>query len=248
MVNKTCRISLRGILIAVAAALLVALPVSHCVAAPKPAAKKTQTSQKPKAKPTPKKAKAKPTAVPKQTAKPTPKQEEKKEQEPPKATLSAKPVEEKSAKNEITAGTVDFEKAPTYIESDTLTLKSNDRKFYYTGNVKVTQGDMELTSQTLEGSYDENNKIQTLTARKSVVIKKGPSITARGELAVYEAAKNMMTITENPSVEQEGNLLTADVVHIYLKENRSTAEGNVKVKLMNKGGSGGLGGLTGKGK
>jgi lipopolysaccharide export system protein LptA len=48
-----------------------------------------------------------------------------------------------------------FGKLPTNITSDSLTFNAKDRVFTYSGKVQVTQGDMRLTSKTLEGTYRE---------------------------------------------------------------------------------------------
>lgn len=128
---------------------------------------------------------------------------------------------------------------PTKIEAKTLTLFTKDRKFVYDGDVKVVQGDMTLTSRTLEGTYDDNNKIQTITALKDVVVLKGEKMKATGQRAEYEAKSNTVTMKENPKLEQDGSELTADIIRIFLKEDRSTAEGNVRVTLVNKDGKAG---------
>lgn len=126
----------------------------------------------------------------------------------------------------------DFNKLPTYIKSDNLVLHSAERVFVYTGNVEVKQGDMTLTSLELEGVYDEKNQIKTLVAKNNVVIVKGEGIRATGEVATYVAGPETLTLTENPELTQEGSVLTADKITIFLNEDRSTAEGQVRVKLV----------------
>ncbi len=135
----------------------------------------------------------------------------------------------------------DFGNLPTYVKSDTLTLKSEERTFVYSGNVEVRQGDMILTSSSLEGKYTENNQIDQLLALTNVVVTKGDTIRATGERAVYDAPSSTVTLTENPELQQDGSVLTADVIKIFLKENRSTAEGTVRVKLVKKEGQTGAG-------
>lgn len=125
---------------------------------------------------------------------------------------------------------------PVYINSDALTLNQLKRTFVYTGHVKVTQGDMTLSSDILEGRYNEANKIEELIAKKNVVITKGPNIKATSQRAVYDALKEVVTLTENPQLHQEGSILTADAVKVYLRENRSIAEGQVRMKLIKGGG------------
>jgi len=121
---------------------------------------------------------------------------------------------------------------PTYITSNSLTLNSVDRVFVYKGNVSVKKGDMTLTSDTLEGKYGEDNKIKQLIAKNNVVITKGEGIKATSNKAIYEADKELVTLVDNPELTQDGSILTADIVKVFLQENRSIAEGQVNMKLV----------------
>lgn len=131
-------------------------------------------------------------------------------------------------------GSEEFGKLPTYIKSNSLSLKQKERVFVYSGSVEVRQGDMILTADTLEGRYNERNEVQELVASSNVVILKGENIRANGNRAVYKQATETVTLTENPELQQEGSVLTADSITIFLQENRSSAEGNVRVKLVKK--------------
>ncbi|MDC0358065.1 hypothetical protein OAO01_04550 [Oligoflexia bacterium] len=126
----------------------------------------------------------------------------------------------------------DFDNLPTYIKSDSLILKSNARVFEYTGHVHVKQGDMVLTCDLLEGTYDENNQIKQLIAMRNVFITKGEDVRARSERAIYDAPSETITLTENPELQQKESVLTADLIRIFLREDRSTAEGAVRVKMI----------------
>ncbi|NDC36619.1 MAG: hypothetical protein EBZ48_01050 [Proteobacteria bacterium] len=121
---------------------------------------------------------------------------------------------------------------PTYIKAEQLTVNNKERIFSYSGGVEVTQGDLVLTAQTLDGSYDEKNQIKELVARQNVVIVKGEGIHASGERAVYDRASEILLLTDNPELNQGGSILTADRIRIFLKENRSIAEGQVRVKVV----------------
>ena len=123
-------------------------------------------------------------------------------------------------------------KLPTYIRSDNLTVNNQDRTFTYSGNVEVTQGDLILTSNNLQGKYDKDNQITQITARQNVTIVKGEGIRATGELAVYDRANDTIVLTDNPELKQGASVLTADRIRIFLKENRSVAEGQVRVKVV----------------
>jgi lipopolysaccharide transport protein LptA len=123
--------------------------------------------------------------------------------------------------------------APTIINSKSLEVNSQQRIFYYKESVIVRQADMTLTCDELEGHYDQNNQIEKLIAKKNVVIVKGDKIKATSQRAVYSAKDQIITMTNNPQLEQNGSLLSADVVKVFVAEDRSTAEGNVEVTLVN---------------
>lgn len=140
----------------------------------------------------------------------------------------------------------DISKEPTNISANSLTLLNEKRTFTYEGKVVVTQGDMTLTCDTLDGNYSDKNEIQKITARQNVEIIKGADMKAHGQRAEYDAVSRTIVLTETPSVEQNGSILSADIIRIFIDENRSTAEGNVKVTLKNTGdGLKGSGGKTG---
>jgi len=128
---------------------------------------------------------------------------------------------------------VDLQDGPTFISSDSLTLKAQEQFFSYKGNVEVIQADMNLKSDILDGRYGENNQIKELTARGNVIIVKGKEIRARSEKASYDAETQTLILSENPELEQNGSVLTADIIRIFLEEDRSVAEGEVRVKLIN---------------
>jgi lipopolysaccharide export system protein LptA len=131
------------------------------------------------------------------------------------------------------ADTKDFGKLPTNITSDTLTLNAKTRIFTYKGNVTVTQGDMTLVSKVVEGSYSEKNEIQKIVARGDVIITKA-EIKATSQLATYDAVAGIITLTENPQLQQGESVLIADRIKVYVRENRSQAEGNVRVTFVKK--------------
>ena len=125
-----------------------------------------------------------------------------------------------------------FGKLPTNITSDSLAFNAKDRVFAYSGNVQVTQGDMRLTSKTLEGTYSEKNELLKLVAKGDVFIAK-QDIQATGQIASYDAVAAIVTLTENPQLQQKESILRADKIKIFLNENRSQAEGDVRVTFVN---------------
>lgn len=145
---------------------------------------------------------------------------------------SPTPVAQKtSASQALSTPNLDLSKEPTNISAESLTLLNDKRTFTYQGKVIVTQGDMTLHSDFLDGSYSEKNEIEKIVARSNVEITKGIDLKAHGQRAIYNALDRTIVLTESPSVEQNGSILTADIIRIYVDENRSVAEGNVKVTL-----------------
>jgi lipopolysaccharide transport protein LptA len=121
---------------------------------------------------------------------------------------------------------------PTYVKSDSLTLNSKERLFTYVGNAEVRHGDMTMTCDTIQGRYDQNNQIQTIAAVNNVVITKGENIRATSQKAIYDAAAETVTLSENPELQQGESVLTADAIKLFLRDNRSEAEGEVRVKVV----------------
>jgi lipopolysaccharide transport protein LptA len=101
----------------------------------------------------------------------------------------------------------------------------------YKGNVVVTQGDMTLTSKVVEGNYNEQNQIQKIVAKGDVVITK-QEIKATSQIATYDAVSSIVTLTDNPQLQQGESVLIADRIKVYLNEDRSQAEGNVRVTFV----------------
>lgn len=179
-------------------------------------------------------------ATPKKKPTPTPKKKTPSKKPAVKATPKAVPTEPPSQAPDLDAlskiqGT--NSKEPTFINSDTLTLDADKRVFVYAGNVEVKQGLMTLTCAEIEGRYNEKNQIDTIDARTDVVIVK-EEIRGTAQKAFFDAKTNTVTLTENPEVQQNGSILSADVIKIFLNENRSVAEGTVRVKLVEKAGTG----------
>ena len=131
-----------------------------------------------------------------------------------------------------------FGKLPTTITSDSLSINAKQRIFTYKGNVLVTQGDLLMKSKIIEGSYNEGNQIQKLVAKGDVVISK-QEIKATSQQAIYDATTAIVTLTDNPQLQQQGTVLIADRIKIFLNENRSQAEGSVRVTVINTNDQGG---------
>ena len=121
---------------------------------------------------------------------------------------------------------------PTYISANALTLFNAERRFTYDGGVVVEQGDMTIKGETLSGNYTEKNEIIELVVTKNVEIIKKEQLRATGGRAVYNKLNETIILTDSPTIEQNGSQLSADKITVFVQDNRSVAEGSVKVKLI----------------
>ncbi|MCB0345350.1 MAG: hypothetical protein KDD66_09530 [Bdellovibrionales bacterium] len=121
---------------------------------------------------------------------------------------------------------------PLLIKSDSLQVNAVERKFVYEGNVRAQRGDVMLTSDKMIGKYDEKNELDTVTCEKNVVITRGTDMRATSEHAFYDVKKAVVELTEAPELINKGNALTADKIRVFLNEDRSEAEGDVRVRVI----------------
>ena len=91
-----------------------------------------------------------------------------------------------------------------------------------------------MTCETLQGMYNERTQIEKMVAQGNVVIEKGEGVRASGQRAIYDAKSEVLTLTESPEMQESGSILTADAIKIFLREDRSLAEGQVRVKIVKK--------------
>ena len=122
--------------------------------------------------------------------------------------------------------------APLYVKSDALSLDSKERVFTYEGNVEAMRETLFVTSERMIGSYNEKNEIENVVFEDNVVITRGEELRATSERAVYNVAKAQIELTEGPELQDGGNILIADKVTIFVDEDRSLAEGDVRVKVI----------------
>ncbi len=102
------------------------------------------------------------------------------------------------------------------IDADRMLLNMETGESIYTGNVRITQGELVLTGDkvTLQQS---NNELESLTvigkpARYSHVTKKGEPIKAQSEHLVYIANQNKLVMTTNASLQQSEQQVSSQLI------------------------------------
>lgn len=149
--------------------------------------------------------------------------------------LCSLPVVAEEAKTNVASaiGADKFDSSqPLYINSNSLELDAEGHIFTYRGDVKISQGEMLITAEKVVGTYDDNNQMDEVVCEKNVVISKGDNLRAAAQKGVYRVKESVVILTEGPEVFNKGNILTADVIRVFLNEDRSEAEGNVRVKVV----------------
>lgn len=139
-----------------------------------------------------------------------------------------------STKSSVSSlGLKDFDKsAPIYVKSQKLHLDTKERVFVYSGKVEIVRDELFITSNTSTGRYDEKNKLKRIVCDDNVVITRGEGLRATSEHAEYLVPEGQIVLTEAPELYHQGNYLSADKITIFIEEDRSEAEGNVKVRVV----------------
>ncbi len=129
---------------------------------------------------------------------------------------------------------------PVFIKSESLSLDTKERVFTYKGKVEIVRGDVTITADRVVGKYDDKNELQQVVAEDNVVLTRGEEMRASANRAVYAIAQAKIELTEGPELARKGNVLSADKITVYVDEDRSEAEGNVRVKVIQTEGTGSL--------
>ncbi|MDR2892331.1 MAG: LptA/OstA family protein [Deltaproteobacteria bacterium] len=147
--------------------------------------------------------------------------------------------------------------AITKVTSESMVYNSEARKVTFSGKVKVVHPDFTLTSARLElylaapgdssaagasggGKADNNGlpmnagKVEKIIAHTGVRIALPQNRLATCEKATYTVRDEVLRMDGNPVLFEDSNKLSADVIFFYLTDNRSEAQGNVKVDFESK--------------
>ncbi|MDL2306672.1 hypothetical protein LJC48_01400 [Desulfovibrio sp. OttesenSCG-928-C06] len=136
----------------------------------------------------------------------------------------------------------------TRVTSDSMIYDSDAGKVTFSKSVNVTHPDFTLNSNKLDlflakaesGSKSggvsgmDAGKVERVVALENVRIKLPQGRSATCSKATYMVRTETLKMEGNPILREDGNQLGADIIYFYFKENRSQAEGNVKVDFISK--------------
>lgn len=116
--------------------------------------------------------------------------------------------------------------APVDFSADRIEVQDRADRVVVTGNVQVTQGDLRLTSDRLTVAYrrGSNVEINRMDALGNVVVIRSNE-RARGDTAVYDLDRKLITMAGNVQLIQGGNRLSGGRLLIDLASGRSSVDG-----------------------
>ena len=123
--------------------------------------------------------------------------------------------------------------APLSIESEELEAyqKQGARRLLFRKNVRVKQGDLRITSASLEAIYPaDSSQPDRLTASGNVVLVQGTR-TARCDTAIYDRARAQLICQGNAVYREGDNRLSGDVIEIDLTTERVRVKGGASVLI-----------------
>lgn len=132
--------------------------------------------------------------------------------------------------------------APVNFSADRIEVQDRADRVLVSGNVVVTQAGLTLNASRMTVAYrngvagGSNVEIDRIDASGNVVVTKGDE-TARGNVAIYDLNRRLITMLGNVTLTQGANRLSGGRLVIDLTSGRSTVDGRSSSSVS--GGSGG---------
>lgn len=122
--------------------------------------------------------------------------------------------------------------APVEVTADALDVNQENGSALFKGNVKIGQGEMRLSANTVLVIYsDGGGGIQRLEAVGDVVLVSGPD-AAQAARADYSVSTGVVVMTGDVLLTQGANALTSDKMTVNLSDGTARMVGRVKTILV----------------
>jgi len=133
--------------------------------------------------------------------------------------------------------------APVNYAADRIELQDRQSRVVLSGNVDISQGDLRLRAARTTVAYSDAGslKIQRLDATGGVVVTRG-SETARGDVAIYDFNRRIITLAGNVALNRASDSLNGGRLVIDLNSGVSSVDGRSGGSSSALGSSGGGGG------
>lgn len=118
--------------------------------------------------------------------------------------------------------------APVNYAADRIELQDRQDRVVLSGNVQISQDNLRLSAArtTVDFTDQGSLQIQRITATGGVVVTRGGE-TARGDVAVYDFNRKIITMVGNASLRRNGDTLSGKRFVVDLNSGVSSAEGRV---------------------
>lgn len=116
--------------------------------------------------------------------------------------------------------------APVDVSADRIEVQDRADRAIFAGNVKVRQAALTLDTERLTVAYSSGGGIQIrrLDASGGVVVR-SPSETARGNFAVYDLDKRLITLVGAVQLNRSGSQVSGSRLVIDLDSGRAVIDG-----------------------
>lgn len=135
------------------------------------------------------------------------------------ATGNGTPVQAQALANHNSNAPVDF-------DAGSIEVQDRADRVVLAGGVKVTQAGMTVTSQRMTVAYTRSGStdVNRLDATGGVVVTKGNEV-AKGNVAIYDLDKRLITMVGNVQLTQGANRLNGGRLLIDLNSGKATVDG-----------------------
>jgi lipopolysaccharide export system protein LptA len=116
--------------------------------------------------------------------------------------------------------------APIDVAADRIEVQERADRAIFAGNVKVRQASLSLDTERLTVAYSSGGGIQIrrLDAAGGVVVR-SPSETARGNFAIYDLDKKLITLVGDVQLNRGGSRVMGSRLVIDLESGRAVIDG-----------------------
>ena len=116
--------------------------------------------------------------------------------------------------------------APVNYAADRIELQDRQHRVVLSGNVDVTQDNLRVRAArtVVDFTNTDSLRIQKITATGGVVVTRGNEV-ARGDVAVYDFGRRLITMSGNASLKRGADTLNGQRFVIDLNTGVSSAEG-----------------------
>ena len=116
--------------------------------------------------------------------------------------------------------------APVDYSADRIELQDKQKRVVLAGNVDIVQAGLRLRAARTTVAYSDTGslKIQRIAATGGVVVTRG-SETARGDVAIYDFNRRIITMVGNVALNRSGDTLNGGRMVIDLRTGLSSVDG-----------------------